>query len=188
MPRKSLWLAPPLLLVVAAVTWVVVPREYCPDFLRLRGSFGGKPTSHWIETLRTSEEIKERRDAAYALAIISHDSGLDREAHEVLPVLIEGLKDRDEWIQQMSANALGPMGRYASPAIPALTVMAADRECKMRDAAILALGNIGPAAKDAVPVLLEVYRENGDQYRHQFAAHALKQIDPRAATTAGVGK
>ena len=184
--RRKLWLMAPLLLIVMAITWVAVPREFLPDFLRLAGSFGGKPTAYWVETLRTSKDAEERRQAAYALAIISGDSGLDREAKDVLPVLMDGLKDRDDWVRQMSANALGPMGRHAAPAIPALMALAANREDDMRDVAILALGRIGPPAKEAVPVLLSVYRENGDKVRHQFAAQALKQIDPKAAAAVGV--
>jgi hypothetical protein len=185
--RRKLLLLAVLLLLGMAITWVVVPREFLPGFLRLPGSFGGKPTAYWIETLRTSENAEERRQAASALAIISGDYGLDREAKDVLPVLIDGLKDRDDWIRQMSANALAPMGRHAAPAVPALMAMAANREDDMRDAAILALGRIGPAAKEAVPVLLAVYRENaGDRAHHEFTAHALKQIDPKAAAAAGV--
>jgi HEAT repeat protein len=184
--RRKHWLLAPLLLLVLAIAWVVIPREYLPDFLRMAGSFRGRPTAYWSETLRTSEDIDERRQAAYALAMISSNTGLDREANDVLPVLIAGMTDQDEWVRQMSMNALGPMGRHAAPAIPALIVEAANRDSNLRDVAILALGEIGPEAKEAVPALLDVYRENGDKYRHQFAAHALQQIDPKAAAAAGV--
>jgi HEAT repeat protein len=184
--RRKLMLFTLLLVVLLVAVWIVVPRESLPAFLRRAGSFGGKPTAYWVETLKTSADTEERRHAAYALAIISGDSGLDREAKEVVPVLVEGMKDQDEWVRQMSMNALGPMGRHAAPAIPALIAEAANRESKLRDVAILALGRIGPPAKEAVPVLLEVYREGGDKYRHEFAAQALKQIDPKAAAAANV--
>lgn len=189
--RRRLWLLA-LLPVVLAITLLAIPREYLPDFLRGAGMFRGRhdtsprPTAYWIETLRSSPDLQERRDAAYALAIISGDYGLDREAQEVLPVLLAGMKDRDEWIRQMSMNALGPMGRHAAPAIPALIAEAADRESETRDVAVLALGQIGPPAKEAVPVLLAVIRENGDRHRRLFAAEALRRIDPEAAAAAGV--
>ena len=184
--HRKLWLAALVLLIALTITWIVVPRESLPNFLRRAGSFEGKPTAFWVDTLKTNADVQARRDAAYALAIISSDYGLDREAADVLPVLIDGLKDRDSWIRQISANALGPMGRHATPAIPALMAVAANRESDARDSAIMALGRIGPAAKEALPVLLEVYRENDDPYRHQFTADALSQIDPQAARAATV--
>jgi HEAT repeat protein len=190
--RRRLWLLALLLPVVLAITWFAIPREYLPDFLRRAGMFRGphdsssRPTAYWIETLRNSPDLQERRDAAYALAIISNDYGLDREAQEVLPVLLAGMKDRDEWIRRMSMNALGPMGRHAAPAIPALIAEAANRDPETQDVAVMALGQIGPPAKEAVPVLIEVYRQDGDKYSRMFAADALRRIDPQAAAAAGV--
>jgi hypothetical protein len=192
MPSKYCLLAP-ILLIALGITWLVVPREYLPDFLRRAGKFQGphdnspRPTAYWIEMLRNSPDLQERRDAAYALYIISGDYGLDREAKDVVPVLIDALKNSDDRIRQMSANALGSMGRHAAPAIPALMAEAANRESKVRETAIVALGQLGPVAKEAVPVLLEAYREKwGDAYSHHFTGEALKRIDPKAAAEAGV--
>jgi HEAT repeat protein len=192
MPRKY-WLLAPILLIALGITWLAIPREYLPDFLRRAGKFRGphddspRPTAYWIERLRSSPDVQERRDAAYALAIISYDYGLDREAKDVVPVLIDGLKDPDDKIRQMSANALGSMGRHAAPAITALIAEAANRESEVREVAIVALGQLGPVAKEAVPVLLEAYREKwGDAYSHHFTGEALKRIDPQAAAAAGV--
>jgi hypothetical protein len=190
--RRRLLLLALLLPVLLAITWLAIPREYLPDFLRMAGKFRGphdssaRPTAYWIETLRSSPDLQERRDAAYALAIISHDYGLDREAQEVLPVLLAGMKDRDEWIRRMSMNALGPMGRHAALAIPALIAEAANRDPETQDVAVMALGQIGPPAKDAVPILIEVYRQDRDKYSRMFAADALRRIDPKAAAAAGV--
>jgi HEAT repeat protein len=189
--RRPIWLLA-LLPVVLAFTWLATPREHLPDFLRRAGKFQGphdnapRPTAYWIETLRNSPDLQERRDAAYALAIIGADYGLDREAQEVVPVLLAGMKDRDQRIRQMSMNAFRHMGRHAAQAIPALITEAANRESETRDVAIMALGQIGPPAKEAVPVLLDVYKENGDKHRRMFAADALWRIDPRAASAAGV--
>jgi hypothetical protein len=189
--RRRLWLLALLLPVLLAVTWLLIPREYLPDFLRRAGQFRGRndnsprPTAYWIETLRNSPDLQERRDAAYALAISSVDCGLDREAQEVVPVLLASMKDRDEWIRQYSMHALAP-GHQAAAVIRALIAEAANRESEMRDVAIMALAEIGPPAKEAVPVLIAVYKENGDKHRHMFAADALRQIAPRAAAAAGV--
>jgi HEAT repeat protein len=187
MRRKLCLVVPLLLLITLLVAWIVTPREILPDFLRRAGKFDGKSTAYWIETLRTTRDIKERRRAAYALAIISSDFGLDREAKEVLPVLLEGMNDQDEFVKKMSMNAFGPMGRHAVPAVPALIAEAANRESQTREVAIHVLGELGPAAKEAVPVLLEAYREEwGDAYSHYFTGQALKRIDPNAAAAAGV--
>lgn len=189
--RHPIWLLV-LISVMLGLGLFMVPREFLPNFLRSAGQFRGRnddfprPTTYWIETLRDSPDLQERRDATYALAIIGADYGLDREAQDVLPVLLAGMNDQDDVVRQMSVNALRHMGRHAAPAIPALIAEAANREASASDAAVMALGEIGPPAREAVPVLLDVYREKGDAHRRMFAADALRRIDPKAAADAGV--
>jgi hypothetical protein len=110
------------------IAWLATPREYLPDFLRRAGYFRGpndnaaRPTAYWIETLRDSPDLQDRRDAVYALAMIGADSGLDREAEEVVPLLLAGMKDQDEWIRNMSRNALIHLKHIDPRATAALAV------------------------------------------------------------------
>jgi hypothetical protein len=70
---------------MTAITWVTVPREFRPDFLRRAGSFQGKPTGYyWIETLRTSEDIKVGAGGRISLSTWAAEAGGRRYLIDVL--------------------------------------------------------------------------------------------------------
>ena len=118
-------------------------------------------------------------------------------------------KDRDSWMRQEAAAALGKMGPAATAAltemfkdddvfvrdaaakamkevgpttIPALTALLRDKDDNVRWAAADALGYQGPKAKTAVPALAELLKDQNNNAQGA-AASALRQIGPAAVPT-----
>jgi HEAT repeat protein len=71
-----------------------------------------------------------------------------------VPVLLEALNDRSEFVRDRAAEALGLLGDPI--AVPALEKAMADPVRFVRISAIMALGRMGPKAKPAVPALLRL--------------------------------
>lgn len=69
--------------------------------------------------------------------------------------------------------------------MPLLTIALHDPDASVRGAAASSLKAFGGEAEGAVPALLELLKDN-DEYARGVAAKALEQIDPEAATKAGV--
>jgi HEAT repeat protein len=84
---------------------------------------------------------------------------VDRQAKELLPVLLEALSD--EFVK--SAADVGAQKRV-----------------------MVVLGEMGPQARAAVPVLLRKARDMEPSWRRQWAIRALKRIDPEVAVKAGL--
>jgi HEAT repeat protein len=64
---------------------------------------------------------------------------------QVIPALIEALKDPEHDIRLSAAIGLGSFGDQATDAIPALQAAQRDRDRRIRDAAGVALSRIDPA-------------------------------------------
>ena len=63
---------------------------------------------------------------------------------QVVPALIEALKDKDGDIRWSAAIGLGYFGEQARDAIPALQAAQRDRDARVREAAGVALSSIDP--------------------------------------------
>src|SRR5690242_19899640 len=95
-----------------------------------------KPTQELIADTKSSEE-KER---LIAVRTLSQRKG---DAAEVVPALIEALKDRESDVRRSAAIGLGTFGEKAKEAIPALQAVAKnDRDARVREAARVALSRI----------------------------------------------
>jgi HEAT repeat protein len=95
-----------------------------------------------------------------------------------VPVLIEALKDKDNNLKSIVANALGQIGPDAKDAIPELAEgLKNQTEPYAISALTLALGKIGSAS---VPALRELLKGNNVTIQGE-AAGALKLIGPDAA-------
>jgi len=92
---------------------------------------------------------------------------------QVVPALVDGLKDHSPLVRERCSVALGliglnerlyeapeVLGAQAPKAIPALLTLLKDKEQSpaLRGWAALSLGHIGPPARAAVPTLLEILR------------------------------
>lgn len=88
---------------------------------------GGKPTGHWVETLRTSPDAKTRKEAAFKLGNV----GLADPT--VFTALSEALKDKDATVRCEVILALVKFGPAAREVVPKLADLREhDRDTKVR--------------------------------------------------------
>jgi hypothetical protein len=96
-----------------------------------------KSTPELIADLKWTQE-KNRIIAVRLLTGHKHDAG------QVVPAMIEALKDRTNDVRWSAAIGLGYFGDSATEAIPALQAALADRDARVREAAGVALSRIDP--------------------------------------------
>jgi len=95
---------------------------------------GGKPVSHWVETLRSDPDAKSRKEAAFKLGNVGPTDPT------AFPALMESLKDRDATVRNEAILAILKFGPTALEAVPTLTELRdRDRDPKVRDSAAKAL-------------------------------------------------
>jgi HEAT repeat protein len=121
--------------------------------------------------LNTAIELgKVRTNAAWALAYIGAPA---------VPALVEALKDRDAYVREWAAGALGEI--QGVHAVPELIETLNDENCKVRAQAVRALGDIAKAnsgnsdVAKAVPALIEALNDENCDVRVR-AVHALGEI------------
>jgi HEAT repeat protein len=92
----------------------------------------------------------QQRDRLIAVRLLPQRKG---DEVQVVPALIEALKDKAVDIRLSAAIGLGSLGEQAKDAIPALQAAQRDHDARVRKAASVALGRIDPdAASKAPPV------------------------------------
>lgn len=102
----------------------------------------------------------------------------------VVPVLIDALKDRESSVRLRTAQALCLLAKKVQLAekaqlvVPALVEVLQDEESYVRQWVAAALGAIGPAAEAAIPALTEALLDD-DEYVRDEASQALNRIQPR---------
>jgi HEAT repeat protein len=96
-----------------------------------------KSTNELIADLKSSQE----GDRIKAVRLLPQREG---DAAQVVPALIEGLKDKAVDIRWSAAIGLGYFGEEAKDAIPALQKAQSDRDARVREAAGVALSRIDP--------------------------------------------
>ncbi len=97
-----------------------------------------KSTNDLIGDLKSSEE----RERVVAVRLLPQRKG---DAAQVVPALIESLKDKSSDIRWSAAIGLGNFGEQAKDAIPALQAARHDHDARVREAAGVALTRIDPA-------------------------------------------
>jgi HEAT repeat protein len=98
---------------------------------------GKKSTKELIADLKGTEP----RDRIAAVRLLAERKG---DAAEVVPVLIEALKDKSVNIRLSAAIGLGTFGEQAKDGVPALQAAQHDPDIKVREAAGIALSRIDP--------------------------------------------
>ncbi len=81
------------------------------------------------------------RERIIAVRLLPQRKG---EVAQVVPALIEALKDKDDDVRWSAAIGLGYFGEQAKDAIPALQAAQRDRDARIREAAGVALSRIDP--------------------------------------------
>jgi HEAT repeat protein len=105
--------------------------------LLVGGCSNQKSTSQLIADLKSSQE----RDRIVAVRLLGQREG---EAAQIVPALIEALKDHEGDVRWSAAMGLGYFGEQAQEAIPALQEAQHDRDPRVREAAGVALSRIDP--------------------------------------------
>jgi HEAT repeat protein len=98
-----------------------------------------KSTDELIGDVKSSQE----KDRIIAVRTLTQRQG---DAAQVVPALIEALKDKEGDIRLSAAIGLGGFGERAKEAIPALQAAQHDRDARVREAAGKALSRIDPEA------------------------------------------
>jgi HEAT repeat protein len=96
-----------------------------------------KSTSELIADLKSPDEGERLK----AVRLLPERQG---EAAQIVPALIEALKDHHADIRRSAAIGLGNFGQHARDAIPALQAILSDRDARVREAASVAIGRIDP--------------------------------------------
>jgi hypothetical protein len=101
--------------------------------------------------------------------------GLD--LHAFLDPLVRALRDPDQRVKELSAQAVGLVGAQAAVAVPELLRMLADPAEGLRNTACLGLASIGPAARDALPALRKVLEDPRPDVKRsaQFAIDRIER-------------
>jgi HEAT repeat protein len=96
-----------------------------------------KTTAELMEDLKSRQE----RDRIIAVRLLPQRKG---DAAQIVPGLIEALKDKAGDVRWSAAIGLGSFGEQARDAIPALQAAQGDRDARVREAAGVALSRIDP--------------------------------------------
>ena len=96
-----------------------------------------KSTEVLIGDLKSAQE----RERVIAVRLLPQRKG---DAAQIVPALIEALKDRHGDIRRSAAIGLGSFGEQARGAIPALQAARQDSDARVREAAGVALSRIDP--------------------------------------------
>ena len=95
-----------------------------------------------------------------------------QEYKELIPGLIDALKDEDSEVRQYSALSLAAIGREA---LPALMEALKDPSKEERSAAAYAIGRIGPQARESIPLLVKALKDP-EALVKRSAAEALSRL------------
>jgi HEAT repeat protein/DNA-binding MarR family transcriptional regulator len=133
----------------------------------------GDPTAgpQLVHVLRSASTPWRRAHCATALGLLG--------AADTSPILIECLRDEDDYVRGCAATALGRIG--SSEAMPALITCLSDKAQDVRSNAAAALGRIG--SSEAVPALIPCLRDEAQNVRGNVAA-ALGRIGSPEAVPA----
>ena len=89
--------------------------------------------------------------------------------------LVTALRDPDERVKELSAQAIAHLGIDGAVAVPDLMRLLADASEGLRNSACIALAGIGPAASAALPALRRALSDPSSDVR-KFAQNAIDKI------------
>lgn len=104
-----------------------------------------------------------------------------RHAVDVVPPLLAKVGDGDEQMRAEVVTALGRFARSPGPALTAVTAALKDKDVWVRAAAAGALADVGPAVESAAPALIDALRVRREDWEHREIAWALAKVGPAAA-------
>lgn len=112
---------------------------------------------------------------AFLLGRASRSPEAEKTGRVTIEDLKRELKDAEENVRKMAAEALGDKGEDAASAVPDLIEGLKDKSEAVRRAAAEALEKIGPKAREALPALKEQLSDGADAVR-DAAKKAIEKI------------
>lgn len=104
------------------------------------------------------------------------DKRIKSDAKPAIPILIELLRDQDEYIRASAAEALSRIGAEPKVIVPLLIELLGDSSENVRYSAVNAIGEVGPEAAVAAPALVELIKRHDEVVRRGGIANTLKEI------------
>jgi hypothetical protein len=104
---------------------------------------------------------------------------------ELIPALIDALKDSDAQVRYSAASALADIGK---PAVPALLdiLKGKDQPADLRANVAYILGQMGSIGQEAVPVLTKLLKDDDAEIRRR-AAYALQRFVKESSDSSRFG-
>jgi HEAT repeat protein len=140
----------------------------------------GPPVKEDIDCLAQAMRIPYKPLRMYVLHALSQ---LGADAKPAMPVLAQGLNDRDNEVRQQSAlvvKNLGPSARALT--IRPLLRMAGDADDELASDGLTALVKLGPLTEDEIDALIETLNDGKRRiWVRRFAADSLGDPGPKAA-------
>jgi HEAT repeat protein len=125
-------------------------------------------------------------DARVRIDVLSVLADFEAHAHEIIPFMLNGLRDQDPWVRLCAAHGLGRFAKEPEVAVPGLIqVLLEDKDDRPRRTAAEALGYFREQGKPAIPALLRALKDKDPDLRER-AGTSLWLIDGQAAAKAGV--
>lgn len=125
-------------------------------------------------------DVQVRRNVALFLSYEGGAYGKPASAAlDLTPFLAQltmALRDEDERVLALTAQAFAHLGPKAASAVPELVRLLGDGRDAVRNTACLGLAGIGPAARDALPALRQALNDPSSDVR-RFAQRAIERID-----------
>jgi hypothetical protein len=103
----------------------------------------------------------------------------------IVPALAARLQEANYAVSSSAATSLGQLHTRPDIAIPALTNAYSNTNPSVRSFILMSLGAFEHQARPAIPTITSALKDDSQSVR-ESAAWAFKQIDPEAATKAGV--
>jgi vesicle coat complex subunit len=103
-----------------------------------------KATEELVNDLKSHQQ----KDRIIAVRLLAQRKG---DAAQVVPALIEALKDHSDDVRWSAAIGLGYFGEQARDAIPALQTALHDTDARVREGARVALSRIDPTKAPSAP-------------------------------------
>lgn len=127
-------------------------------------------------------DVRLRRGVALYLFLAGgNDSKIAPRALDLtsfLDPLVQALRDPDQRVKELSAQAVGLIGPAAAVAVPELVRLLADPAEGLRNTACTGLAGIGPLARDALPALRNALADSRPDVRRS-AQSAIDKIERR---------
>lgn len=163
-------------LSLKVLSWLILP---CVLFTGLAGAQESDPTSFssLINQLKDPDSAK-RHEAAWRIEWFYWMRRKEVVPEEIVPHLVQALKDPDARVRSSAAQALGSIGVEATEAVPHLIEALEDPDLYVHSSAAKALGKIGEGRDEteAVVTLLIGALKDHSAHARESAAEALGDI------------